>query len=238
MRKINRKKKGFTLVEMVLVLAITVMLGGIIAGVCASISNSFVTTYNIDDSTDYAMLYAKGFENSFLTNCQADMEGSSEHAIKWRITNPAGEVGSVPTLSMIMLDTEGNDGTAVPVFEPQNLYSVSSTEKSKWAVSMFFKYDQANSYIDYRIFVKDNMSGSSNYVTRYDGGFWIPRMEDCAKYDGKLGSRTVEVVGTPLTKTNLTDQDGPYKFTEAEWAMIGDNAMDPDYKDTLVFYFG
>lgn len=237
MKKIRRKRKGFTLVEMVLVLAITVMLGGIIAGVCASISNSFLTTYNIDDATDYAMLYAKGFENSFLTNCQADMEGSEGHALKWRITNPGGQAGSVPTLTVITLDEDGNDGAGTAVFDPANLYSVSSTQKSKWAVSMFFKYDAANCYVDYRIFVKDNL-GNSKYVTRYDGGFWIPRMEDCAKYDNKEGLRTVEVVGTELTKTKLTDPAGPYGFTDEEWNMIGDNAMDPEYKDTIVFYFG
>ena len=237
MKKINRKRKGFTLVEMVLVLAITVMLGGIIAGVCASISNSFLATYNIDDATDYAMLYAKGFENSFLTNCQADTEGSEGKCIKWRITNPGGEAGSVPTLKMITLDSEGNDGPGTAVFDPANLYSVSSTEKSKWAVSMFYKYDEENAYVEYRIFVKDNL-GNSKYVTRYDGGFWIPRMEDCAKYDNKEGLRYVEVVGSSLTKDTLTAEAGPYKYTEAEWALIGNNAMDSDYKDTIVFYFG
>jgi len=237
MKKINRKRKGFTLVEMVLVLAITVMLGGIIAGVCASISNSFLATYNIDDATDYAMLYAKGFENSFLTNCQADMEGSAGHCLKWRITNPGGEAGTVPTLKVIVLDEDGNDGTGTAVFDPANLYSVSSTQKSKWAVSMFYKYDEENCYIDYRIFVKDNL-GNSKYVTRYDGGFWIPRLEDCAKYDNVEGTRHVEVVGTALTHDNLTNPAGQYQFTEEEWALIGDGAMDADYKDTIVFYFG
>ena len=237
MKKIYRRKKGFTLAEMVLVLAIVVMLGGIIAGVCASISNSFLSTYNIDDSTDYAMLYAKGFENSFLTNSQMDVEGASGKSLKWTIVNPGGEVGSVPTLTMITLDEDGNDGAGTAVFDPANLYSVSSTQKSKWSISMFYKYDPANCYVDYRIFVKDNL-GNSKYVTRYDGGFWIPRLEDCSKYDNVEGLRTVEVVGTSLTKTNLTDPSGKYKFTDEEWALIGDGAMDPDYKDTIVFYYG
>ena len=50
MRKQAKNKKGFSLVEMVLAIAIIVLIGGVIAGICASISNSFISTYNIDDS--------------------------------------------------------------------------------------------------------------------------------------------------------------------------------------------
>ena len=52
MRKQTKNKKGFSLVEMVLAIAIIILIGGVIAGICASISNSFITTYNIDDSSD------------------------------------------------------------------------------------------------------------------------------------------------------------------------------------------
>lgn len=233
MKKISRKKKGFTLVEMVLVLAITVMLGGIIAGVCAAISNSFITTYNIDDSADYAMLYAKGFENSFLTYSQATWE--SKAYWKWEIVNPSGAPGTVPTLTAYAGSTAAGTGTtAYAVFDPTNLMTSPPSSKSKWAISMFYKYDPENCYVNYRIFVKDNYS-NTNYVTRYDGGFWLPRFEDCAKYDNVEGTRTVEINGESLTAATL--KSAKYGFTDDDVAQIA-NGIDPTYKDTIVFYYG
>ena len=88
MRRHNKNKFGFSLLEMVLAIAIIVLIGGVIAGICASISNSFVTTYNIDESADYAMLYARGFENSFLATTQLD--ASNGNSWEWTIANPKG----------------------------------------------------------------------------------------------------------------------------------------------------
>ncbi len=226
MRRISSKKKGFTLVEMVLVLAITILIGSVVAGVCMSISNSFITTYNIDDSSDYAMLYAKGFENSFLTLSQAD--GASGSSWKWTIANPAGKHGNIPTLTRATAD-----GTATPVFNPANMNSASG-ENSKWSVAMFYKYDEDTACVDYRIFVKDNYS-NNEYVNRYDGSFWIPRIEDCAKYDGVGGNRTVEIVGEELTEDTL--KSDKYGFTQTEVDQIA-SALDSDYKDECVFYWG
>lgn len=226
MRRISSKKKGFTLVEMVLVLAITLLIGSVVAGVCMSISNSFITTYNIDDSSDYAMLYAKGFENSFLTLSQAD--GASGSSYKWTIANPAGKSGNVPTLTRATAD-----GTSTAVFNPANINSASG-DRSKWSVAMFYKYDEDTACVDYRIFVKDNYS-NNEYVNRYDGSFWIPRIEDCAKYDGVGGNRTVEIVGEELTEDTL--KSDKYGFTQTEVDQIA-SALDSDYKDECVFYWG
>ena len=70
MKQKRKNKKGFTLVELLLSLAIICMIGGVIAGLCASIGSSFGTTYNLNDSADYAALFGKGFENSFLAITQ------------------------------------------------------------------------------------------------------------------------------------------------------------------------
>ena len=226
MRRISRKKKGFTLVEMVLVLAITILIGSVVAGVCLAVSNSFITTYNIDDSSDYAMLYAKGFENSFLTLSQAD--GAVGGSWKWYIADPACKSGSIPTLTR-----QTADGASAAVFNPANMNSASG-DTSKWAVAMFYKYDEATACVDYRIFVKDNYS-NNEYVNRYDGSFWIPRLEDCARYDGVGGNRTVEIVGDPLNEDTL--KSAKYGFTQNEVNQIS-SALDEDFKDEVVFVWG
>ena len=226
MRRISRKKKGFTLVEMVLVLAITILIGSVVVGVCLAVSNSFITTYNIDDSSDYAMLYAKGFENSFLTLSQAD--GAVGGSWKWYIADPAGKSGSIPTLTR-----QTADGASAAVFNPANMNSASG-DTSKWAVAMFYKYDEATACVDYRIFVKDNYS-NNEYVNRYDGSFWIPRLEDCARYDGVGGNRTVEIVGDPLNEDTL--KSAKYGFTQNEVDQIS-SALDEDFKDEVVFVWG
>lgn len=224
MRKYNKNKKGFSLVEMVLAIAIIVLIGGVIAGVCAAISNSFITTYNIDDAADYAMLYARGFENSFLANTQS--KATSGASWKWFIENPDGLSGNVPTLTM-----EFADGSTQPVFTPQFLAQGSSSD-SKWAISMFYKYDSTNKTIRYRIFIRDN--ADRDFVTRYDGSFWIPRMEDCAEQDNVGSSRTVELTGSPLTEETMTSK---YGYSAAAWSAIAD-AEDSSFNDKIVFYWG
>ena len=228
MRRISIKRKGFTLVEMVLVLAITLLIGSVVAGVCLAVSNSFITTYNIDDSSDYAMLYAKGFENSFLTYTQADgVVGSSW---KWYIANPGGKSGNIPTLTR----QKTTDATsAEAVFNPTNMNSASG-ENSKWAVAMFYKYDEDTACVNYRIFVRDNYS-NTNYVSRYDGCFWIPRIEECADYDGVGGARAVELAGEPLSATLLGSEK--YGFTPAQCTQIA-AGIDSEYKEEIIFTWG
>ena len=224
MRKYLKNKKGFSLVEMVLAIAIIVLIGGVIAGICASISNSFVTTYNIDDAADYAMLYARGFENSFLAYSQS--KATSGASWKWYIENPKGLGGDVPTLV-----TELADGSTEAVFTPEFLTKGSSSD-SKWAISMFFKYDETNKIIRYRVFLRDNYD--NNYVSRYDGSFWMPRFEDCAEQDLVGSSRTVELTGDPLTENTMITK---YGYSPEAWAAIS-SAEDSGYNDRIVFYWG
>ena len=226
MRKQQKNKKGFSLVEMVLAIAIIVLIGGVIAGICASISNSFVTTYNIDDSSDYAMLYARGFENSFLAYSQAK-NGTKGDAYTWKIKDAQGLSNTVPTLTV----TTGSGDEAV--FNPQFLGKDDPSGKAKWNVSMFYKYDSSSALVLYRIFIKDNYGDSA--ITRYDGSFWLPRFEDCAKFDGVGTSRVVETSGgDELSAENMKDK---YGYTDAEIAQIS-AGIDDTYTDAITFVWG
>lgn len=225
MRRHNKNKFGFSLLEMVLAIAIIVLIGGVIAGICASISNSFVTTYNIDESADYAMLYARGFENSFLATTQLD--ASNGNSWEWTITNPKGLNGTTPLLTV-----KKPDNSTEPVFNPRFMTSDDASDDNKWGISMFYMYDDTNEVVYYRVFIKDNYQ--SNFVSRYDGSFWVPRLMERAERAG-AGGRSVTVSGNKLDATTLKNV---YGFSDDEVAQLGSNALDDDYQDVIKFVWG
>ncbi len=225
MRRHNKNKFGFSLLEMVLAIAIIVLIGGVIAGICASISNSFVTTYNIDESADYAMLYARGFENSFLATTQLD--ASNGNSWEWTIANPKGLNGTTPLLTV-----KKPDNSTEPVFNPRFMTSDDASDDNKWGISMFYMYDDTNEVVYYRVFIKDNYQ--SNFVSRYDGSFWVPRLMERAERAG-AGGRSVTVSGNKLDAATLKNV---YGFSDDEVAQLGSNALDDDYKDVIKFVWG
>ena len=166
MKKTIKNRKGFTLVEMLLSLAIICMIGGVIGGVCVSISNSFVTTYNIDDSADYALLYAKAFENSFLDCTQG--AGSKGKTWSWYIDNPKGISGAP------LLKVKKPSAAATNVFTPK--FIGNSSTPSKWSVIMFYAVEEKTAsgaeetfnsvLVKYRIYIKDNYATIS-YIQQY-----------------------------------------------------------------------
>lgn len=222
MKKTSKNRKGFTLVEMLLSLAIICMIGGVIGGLCVSIANSFTTTYNIDDSADYAMLYAKGFENSFLACTQGEGEANQEWW--WTVTNTKGVSG--PPLLQVKKPKQTNPES---VFTPR--FIGTSSTPSKWSVIMFFAVeDKATGsnksvLVSYRIYMRDNYSKTS-YIYRYDGSFWVPRFYERAKMAGVEAKRKIEVdTGSqPMTEDTMQAfcMDGTVLNTKAYNAIKDD----------------
>lgn len=223
MIKQRKKKVGFTLVEVILSVAIILMIGGVIAGVCVSISDSFITTYNVDDSADYAMLYAKGFENSFLKYTQVS-ENNAGKTCSWYMSNPEQDSTTVP-----LLQRKDGDGVVSSVFEP-NFMSASGT-KPKWVVAMFYYYESDKAMVNYRIFIKDNYS-DTDFIYRYDGSFWVPRYEERAKMAGVESQRCIDsTVGRTL------DSDGlEYYGIDAD--TIPSDWLDGNYTDQIDYTWG
>jgi type II secretory pathway pseudopilin PulG len=210
------RKKGFSLVEMVLAIAIVVMIGGVIAGLCASISNSFITTYNIDDASDYALLYAKAFENSFIANSQVyDSDHASLKGMtwKWYVNDPENDGNSdVPTLRVV---TPNKVDSAV--FTPTHMGN--SATSYKWSVRMFYKYNSTDNSVDYVIFIKDAYT-DTNFVYMYEDRFWLPRYADRATFCGVEATRKVEVKGDEMKKTTFQSGSDLAKYTNDQYARI------------------
>ena len=190
MKRVSKHKLGFSLVEMVLVLAIICLLGGIVGGLCLAMSNSFITTYNIDDSSDYAMLFARGFENSFLAKTQ---KAGASNVCTWYV-NGSTSISGYPTLRV----QEGSTSTAV--FEPQFLGGADGTYK--WNMLMYYKWDEASERVLYCLLLKDNKLGT-DFTYFYQGGFWVPRFTDRKIYN-EATSRSIAVSGEEMTSGTLT----------------------------------
>ena len=218
MKSVRKSKKGFTLVEMVLSVAIICMIGGVIAGVCASISSSFATTYDIDDAADYSMLYSKGFENSFLACTQTD--GSDN--LVWYISNPKADSSKYPTLMF-----GPQSGTCKPVFEPKFIGNTKTDYK--WRIALFFYYDEANEYVHYRMFLADAYNKKTDYIYMFDDSFWVPRLKERADFNSK--SMAITVDGSDMNAKTLKK----YGFTDGQIAKLPSKAFDSKYKTQIKF---
>ena len=161
MRRLYSSKRGFTLVEMMLALAIISIIGWTTVALMIAIKDSFMTTYNTNDSSDYAMLYADGFENSYLAHSQ---------------NKSAGKFGC-NTNSVL----EQNDG--VPVFTPRQMKTTNVTTGDvvdKWVVRTYFYVDPADASktVKYKIFILDNYySPTWKVMSVYEGSVWAPHLK-------------------------------------------------------------
>ena len=167
MKRIHNSKRGFTLVEMMLALAIITIIGWTTVALMIATKDSFMTTYNTNDSADYAIMYSNGFENAFLENAQKGIAG---------------------TFGTTMGDGTGNNdsvlekASGVPVFKPRQLKTTnrnSGKTVDKWLIRMFYHVDgnDASQTVKYKIIVVDNYySPTPKVMCAMDGSVWPPHL--------------------------------------------------------------
>lgn len=200
MRRVRSNKRGFTLVEMMLALAIISIIGWTTVALMIATKDSFMTTYNTNDAADYALLYANGFENSFLAHTQNHTNG---------------------TFGVRPADSVLEDQAGHPVFEPRQMKTTNRNTGAtvdKWIVRTYFNFDQtsASQTVSYKIFVIDNYySPTWKVMTVYEGSCWAPHMGT-----GKLtkSSAITDPQGVDTFLRDNYDLDGwgnyiTYKFT-------------------------
>jgi len=66
-------KRGFTLVEMLLAIAIALIISGLFVSLIVSIRASYYRSYNDDDCADIATIYAEALENTVIYDIQNDL---------------------------------------------------------------------------------------------------------------------------------------------------------------------
>ena len=172
MRIKHKNKRGFTLLEMMLSVAIINIVSGCLWTLIVAIKDSYISTYNSDDSCDYAMLYAQGLENSVLAATQQKNVYAKNDTISWRVGTNSGNVSLLKTL------THAGSSSTTPVFTMtmNKVYSLrqdgSHANVDKWIVKL--TYELEGSYIKYHITVTDNYYDPGHVKCVYDGGFWLP----------------------------------------------------------------
>ena len=165
---IHKTKRGFTLLEMMLAIAIVTIISGCLVSLIVAIKDSYLSTYNSDDSADYAMLFAQGFENSFLAATQNRSSIPSKASYTWSIKKKADANG-------IMFDTLYKDST--PVFSLSQMTVRRSGESSnvaKWLIKMEYSWNSTNGMVNYTIYVIDNYYNPGHMKCVYNGGFLMP----------------------------------------------------------------
>ena len=146
-------KHGFTLIEMLLAIAITLIISGLFLSLIVTIRASYYRTYNDDDCADIAAMYAEALENQILLDIQNDED----------------DIISINADGMLV-----NTSTTYPLnFNLIDNFNRASTEK-KWDIRMICYYNSDTNEFRYQFFFVDKYvnPGYLHYV--YEGSFWLP----------------------------------------------------------------
>ena len=165
-------KKGFTLLELMLAIAIALVISGLFISLIVAIRTSFYRAYNDDDCTDIAAMYARALENQILYDVQ--------NGVTDTITIDSDGV---------LTSTANNFGFADRIVNFNN-----SSSEQKWDIRMLAYYNEQTGEFIYKFYFIDLYvnPGYCHYV--YEGSFWIP------EYPGFINNADYTVNGGATTK--------------------------------------
>lgn len=198
MKQLRGNKRGFTLVEMMLALAIIVIIGWTTVALMVATKDSFMTTYNTNDSSDYAVLYCNGFENAFLRNTQ---DKSVKSPVSFTIN---------PTNQYLM---EGSN----PVFTPKQMKTKSVNPPydvvDKWTVRMYFYVnpEKDGSLVNFRVYLIDNYySPTPKIMCVQEDSVWAPHLDNdkltpSNNLSGDTADEAIRAAYPELTDDGWTD---------------------------------
>jgi prepilin-type N-terminal cleavage/methylation domain-containing protein len=167
MRRYNKNRRGFTLVEMMLSLAIIAIIFGLTTALMVSISDSFTMTYNLNDASDYAVLYGYGIENSVLSQV------SKGAASEWYVGTYTPTDGSPSQDSILICKSSGEEAVFLPHQMKTKEVNTGLTV-DKWIIKMYFK-TESGGLVKYCVLVYDNYCNPTKpLMYKYEGSFWIP----------------------------------------------------------------
>lgn len=160
MRMIKKNKRAFTLVEMMLAVAIIIMTSGVFFSLIITVMKSHTNVAATNDVADFALLNAKAFENTVIN---AKEVGSGSNKIYVNANNQLSKNGTALfNLNQYKVEPDGND---------------------KWAVDFSYTLDE-NGLCNYTIKLSDastiTMEGIVKYVYTYKGSVYIPHAKSTA----------------------------------------------------------
>jgi len=171
-------------------IAIIMMISGLTVTLIIAIKDSFMTVYNSNDSTDYAYLYSRAFEQSLLNK------------VMYEQTDGASSYIYVVSGNRLRVNTNR-------VFEPsQGTVNVNGTVKEKWDIYMGYKWDSSKNIVSYKIYVYDAYYNPGKLTYTYKGSVLLPH------FSAQIG--TIEVGGDPAIssdKAGYVDEDATYMRT-------------------------
>lgn len=180
MKKFNKNtKKGFTLLEMMLAIAIILLISGLFLGLILAVHESFYRVYNDDDSTDYAALYSQALENQILYDIQNNVSRSyyvnSDYIL---VTNSGDTFG----FGDIFNFNKNKDGLV------------------KWRIYLEAEYEPSSHVLNYTIYVVDNYfhPEQNKLVQQYSSSLWIP-YHDEFQSSSSMPNVSVQPYGAPVT---------------------------------------
>jgi len=160
-KKIN--KHGFTLIEMLLAIAITMIICGLFFTLIIAIRSSYYRSYNDDDCADIAQMYAAALENQVLYDIMHGLDDKIYIDSNGVLTNQLGTI----------------------TFDEIDDFNRTSTEQ-KWDIRMMCMYDEATCEFTYRFWFVDKYVDTDYLHYTYQGSFWIPYY--AVRENGNLGS--------------------------------------------------
>jgi prepilin-type N-terminal cleavage/methylation domain-containing protein len=167
MKKIYQNKKGFTLVELMLAIAIILLISGLFVDLVIATHESYYTTYNRNDASDYAQLYGKMIQdriladrqdNAFASNTKRTYLMNTTDSQFYSTANPSTPVVAMPGAFL-------QNGTS-----PKWTFCISNVN-----------YDTTTCMCTVSITVIDNFHSPGEVILTYDQTFWIPNMPNTPK---------------------------------------------------------
>ena len=154
-------KAGFTLIELMLAIAIILLISGMFVSLIIATNSSYYTTYNYNDSTDYCQMFGKIIQDQILADRQDD-------------TFSSGAARSYLMNSSICQFCRA--GSSTPIVEVPRVADGSGTLKWIFAVSDV-TFDTDSNIATIKINVIDNYRTPGNVLYNYDLTFWVPNLE-------------------------------------------------------------
>jgi prepilin-type N-terminal cleavage/methylation domain-containing protein len=148
-------KKGFTLIEMLLAIAITLIISGLFVSLIVAIRSSYYRTYNDVDCADIAAMYAEALENAVLSDIQNGV-----------------------TTDKIYINDSGiltNDAGTITFDSIENFNRADGGESGrKWDIRMVCLFNSTTGEFRYKFFFIDKYVNENYLHYVYEGSFWIP----------------------------------------------------------------